>query len=362
MTFIILVFLLKLPVESKTTTDDKKVSLIREYDLFGTLLFIPWVISLLLALEWGGTKYAWSSWRLILLLVVFSVFFCLWLFSQWYQGDKATLPMRIMKQRTMAAGSWYMFCIGAAFFVIIYYVPIWFQSVRGESAYHSGINLLATSASMSVAVIVGGLVVSRVGYYVPNMIFAVIVAAIGAGLIYTFDRQTSTVYWAASLVVIGIGVGAGIQQPIMGAQTVMEGPDVSLASTALVFIQAMAGTVMLSAAQNTLQNKLVHNLGAIPGVDPAFVLGVGASDLHQAVRAKYPSKVNEILDAYNGGLQQVFLIGLAFVCLAVFGAAGMEWKNVNAKKKRALERQKQKEKEREEQQQASDLVTDKEEV
>ncbi|TQS32056.1 hypothetical protein Golomagni_07641, partial [Golovinomyces magnicellulatus] len=180
-----------------------------------------------------------------------------------------------------------------------------FQSVRGESAYHSGINLLATSASMSVTVILGGLIVSRTGYYVPNMIFAVVVGAVGAGLVYTFDRHTSTVYWAAALVIMGVGVGAGIQQPIMGVQTVMQGPDVALASSAIVFIQAMAGTVMLSAAQNTLQSKIIQNVGRVPGVNPQDIITVGASDLHKAAQSKYPSQVNEILDAYNDSLREV---------------------------------------------------------
>ena len=193
-TFLTVIFLLKVPPSPQQQPRDLKALLV-SFDLVGTAILIPWVICLLLALQWGGAKYAWSSWRIILLLVLFSILFLAWLFSQWYQGDKATLPFRVMRQRSLAAGSWFTFCLCGAFFIIVYYVPIWFQSVRGVSAFDSGINLLASSASTSVIVIVGGIIVSRTGYYVPNMYLSVICGAIGAGLVYTFDRNTSTVYW-----------------------------------------------------------------------------------------------------------------------------------------------------------------------
>lgn len=121
---------------------------------------MPWIACLLLALQWGGTTYAWSSWRCILLLVLFSVLFVVWLAVQVWQGERATLPLRLMKRRTLASGMSYMFLGFANFFLVIYYVPIWFQAVRDVSAYQSGINFLAASAATSVVVILSGYLVS----------------------------------------------------------------------------------------------------------------------------------------------------------------------------------------------------------
>lgn len=104
-------------------------------------------------------KYAWGSWRIILLLVLFGVLFLAWAFVQIRQGDKATVPPRIIKQRSMASGLWFMFCVFSSFFIVTYYVPIWFQAVRNDSAYHSGLNYLATSAAMSITVISAGFLV-----------------------------------------------------------------------------------------------------------------------------------------------------------------------------------------------------------
>lgn len=169
--------------------------LINKIDLLGTFLLIPWVICLLLALQWGGTEHAWNSWRIILLLVLFAVLFLVWVFVQFKQGEKATLPIRLVRQRSLAAGILYTVCTFGTFFVIIYYVNIWFQAVRGVSAYHSGINFLSTSVAMAISVICSGFITTRIGYYVPNMIASTVFASVGAGLIYTFDRSTSTSYW-----------------------------------------------------------------------------------------------------------------------------------------------------------------------
>jgi hypothetical protein len=40
----------------------------------GTLIFIPAIVSLLLALQWGGSKYEWKNGRIIALFVIFGVF------------------------------------------------------------------------------------------------------------------------------------------------------------------------------------------------------------------------------------------------------------------------------------------------
>lgn len=63
---------------------------ILQFDPIGTILFVPAIICLLLALQWGGTTYAWNSGRVIALLVVFAV--CLVAFAavQWWVGENAT--------------------------------------------------------------------------------------------------------------------------------------------------------------------------------------------------------------------------------------------------------------------------------
>ncbi len=107
-----LLVLLKLP---KTTQRSKSMTW---YDIFsnldpiGTTIFVPCVICLLLALQWGGTTYAWSNYRIIVCLVFFATMLLTFVAVQWFLENKATIPVRIPMQRSIAFGSVFIFCLG----------------------------------------------------------------------------------------------------------------------------------------------------------------------------------------------------------------------------------------------------------
>ncbi len=147
------------------------------------------------------------------------------------------------------------------------------------------------------------------------------------------DRNTIR---SAGLVVLGLGIGLGIQQPIIAAQTVFEKADLALATTVIVLIQGFSGTLFLSVAQNIFQGKIKSEIrSSVPGVDPDVVLDTGASDLIPAMRAKYPQQLDGILTAYNHALTSVFTISLVLACMSVIGAGAMEWRSVKKKKQAA---------------------------
>ena len=95
---------------------------LEQIDLFGTLIFLPAVVCLLLALQWGGSTYAWGSARIIVLLVLTVVLGAIFVGIQFWKKDNATVPPRIIKQRNMLSGVGFVFCLGATFFIFIYYL------------------------------------------------------------------------------------------------------------------------------------------------------------------------------------------------------------------------------------------------
>ncbi|KAL4961044.1 major facilitator superfamily domain-containing protein [Aspergillus stella-maris] len=118
---------------------------IKQLDFIDAALLIPCTICLLLALQWGGNKYTWSNSRIIGLFVGFGLLTILTVISQWKLGDRATLPPRIMARRSVIASTAYAILFGGSFFVLVYYLPIFFQSVRGSSAMTSGIQIPLTA-------------------------------------------------------------------------------------------------------------------------------------------------------------------------------------------------------------------------
>lgn len=113
----ILIFYKPNPSARAQKLDDGWKARIQQFDIYGTIVFLPMVICLLLALQWGGSKYDWNSGTIIALLVVFAVLAASFIAIQFWKKDNATVPIRILTIREMAGGVWFMFCLGAAFFV-----------------------------------------------------------------------------------------------------------------------------------------------------------------------------------------------------------------------------------------------------
>jgi MFS family permease len=98
-----------------------------QLDPLGNLFFLPGVICLLLALQWGGSAYSWNSGRIIVLLILSGILLLAFMAVQIWKQDRATVPPRIIKQRSVASGFFYAILAGSAMTIFVYFIPIWFQ-------------------------------------------------------------------------------------------------------------------------------------------------------------------------------------------------------------------------------------------
>jgi MFS family permease len=117
-TIVIIAVFFKSPMR-KSQTETTWRQKLESMDPIGTAVFVPAIVCCLLALQWGGTKYAWGNWRIILLFVLFGILVIVFVAIQNWKGDNATVPPRIIKQRTMAASAWFALCLGGAFFIFM---------------------------------------------------------------------------------------------------------------------------------------------------------------------------------------------------------------------------------------------------
>ncbi|KXX73819.1 putative HC-toxin efflux carrier TOXA [Madurella mycetomatis] len=305
--------------------------LLDKLDTQSTIVIIPCIVCLLLALHWGGTAEPWSSWRSILLLCLFGVSFVVWACMQYRRGDRATVPPRIVTQRSIAAGSFYSMAGFGGSMVMLYYLPIWFQAVRGVSALDAGINMCPLVLSWAAFLLVSAQLTSRTGYLTPQMVTASVLMSVMNGLITRFDLQTPMVYWVTTLLFYGCGVGMGVQQPILAAMALLEGKEAALGTSLIMFLQVMSGAIMVSVGQNLFLQRLASNLAeSVPGVDLEVVLSAGNDDLAQKMASVYtPAQVADILVAYNQSIVYVFFFAMILACLSIIGSVGMEWKNIN---------------------------------
>ncbi|KAJ6615512.1 major facilitator superfamily domain-containing protein [Mycena sp. CBHHK59/15] len=324
-TLLVMIFMFKSPHQDKGEAMDYKQRL-QQFDPIGTILVIPAVVCLLLALQWGGSTYPWKSGRIIALFVVFGVLTLAFAAVQAWKQDSATLPPRILKTRSIWSGSWFALFLGATFFVFVYYLPIWFQAIKGVSAVKSGIDNLPMILSLVFSMIGTGAATTVIGYYTPFMILSTVLMSVGGGLLTTFQVSTGHARWIGYQVILGVGCGAGMNQPVMAAQTVLDIKDVPTGTALIMFLQTMGGALFVSVAQNIFENKLVSGLARdVPSVDPSIILRAGATSLKDAVPAQF---VDAVILVYNKALVSAFYVATATACLSAVGALVIEWKTI----------------------------------
>jgi MFS family permease len=222
---------------------------------------------------------------------------------------------------------WFTLCLAGTMLSLVYYISIWFQAIKGTTAVQAGINSIPMVLSLVLGSIAAGILVGRIGYYTPMMYASAVIMPIGAGLIYTFHLDTSTGQWIGYQILVGFGVGVGMQQGSIAAQTVLQKKDVAMGVTLIMFTQQFGGAIFVSVGQNVFTNALVQGILDlnIPGITPDLIVSTGATNLRGIATGE---TFQEVLGAYNHALQQVFLVATVLACLACFGAVALEWKSV----------------------------------
>lgn len=312
---------------------------LRKLDGVGTILFVGATTCLFLALQLGGVKYGWFSGRIVLLLFAFGLAGITWIYIQYRRGENATLPGRIVKMRSIAAGAISSFLMGGAFFILLYYVAVWFQAVKGRSALSSGISSLPMVLGLTIGMLIAGQTQEYVNYIPPYMIFSAILASIGCGLFLTWTPHTSEAAWICELGLFGIGQGLGWQQPFSISQIFLPKKDLPVGTTLMSGCKLFGGAIFLSVGSSVFSQHLVSNLRAVgQGLDVDAVVAAGATRLASTVS---PALLPQVQEAYNSALRHVFVVSVCLSCLAVVTAAAVEWRPIKEQQKGSIDRESQ---------------------
>ncbi|KAJ6126668.1 major facilitator superfamily domain-containing protein [Penicillium sp. IBT 18751x] len=298
---------------------------IKRLDPLGTFFLVPGVVCLLLAFQWGGSTYAWNNGRIISLFVLFSILMTAFSAVQSLMPETATIPGRIITQRSILASTIFTFCGVGSMIMTIYYLPIWFQTVKLVNPVESGINTLPLVLSLVIAGFIGGGITKKSGYYVPVMILCPCILSVGLGLLSTLSLDTNSAHWIAYQILCGFGVGIGMQTGGLVVQRILPISDVPAGIALLFFVQQLGGCIFTTVGQTILSNTLVSKLADIQGIDPNLVLSEGATKLASIVA---PGNIIVVQRVYNTACRRIFLASMGLTFGALISALAMEWKSI----------------------------------
>ena len=327
--FTIAAVLLFLHLESPQRKQLSLLDQLKRLDPLGLFFFVPSMVCLTLALQWGGTAYPWSAPKIIGLIVTFAITFVMFIVVEALTSETAMAPTRVVLNRSVGGSMLFMLLLSGGMMAVVYYLTIWFQAAQGQSAMEAGIRTIPLMMSLVVFGIVAAVFTEKFGYYVPAMLLSPLLCAAGGGMLSTLTPSAGANHWNGYQVIYGLGIGSGFQISNLAPQNVLPRADVPLGMALMFFMQQLGGSVFLSVGQNIFSSQLVDNLSGIAGLDTEAIINTGATALRSIVP---PSELGTVVDAYSYALTRVFILTAALSACMILGALSVEWESIKAEK------------------------------
>ena len=156
------------------------------FDWIGAILSVAAFTVLIMAISFGGALFAWDSGSTITLFVIGGI---LWIvfavqqtFSIFTSPENRMFPVHLLKNKEAVLLFICCASVGAVAYVSVYYIPLYFQFTRGDSAIQTAVRLLPFIVVLITAIPTSGFLMSKMSYYKPWYVVGSILALVGAVL------------------------------------------------------------------------------------------------------------------------------------------------------------------------------------
>ncbi|MEU8240294.1 MDR family MFS transporter [Actinoplanes missouriensis] len=271
-------------------------------DYAGIGLIAAAATTMILALEWGGSEYAWSSPTIIGMFAGSIALFVAFVVVE-LRAAEPMLPMGLFRNSVFTVCSTLSFIVGFAMLGAMTFLPTYLQYVDGVSATASGVRTLPMVAGLFLMSMLSGNMVSRTGRYKMFPIAGGAVMSVGLYLMSTMGASTSTWLESLYMFILGCGIGLSMQVLTIAVQNTVPYADLGTATSGVTFFRTLGssfGTAIFGTLYSgRLEDRLAEAL-AQTGV-PATV-----AQNPEALNALDPALSGPIIAAYADSINYVF--------------------------------------------------------
>ncbi|OGO45664.1 MAG: hypothetical protein A2Z05_06315 [Chloroflexi bacterium RBG_16_60_22] len=312
----------------------------RRIDYAGAITMMLFITPLILALNWAGVDFTWSSPVIIGLFGLTAVMFVIFVFIE-RRAEEPVIPLALFRNRVVTVSGIAVFLQGAAFFPGITLVPLYFQGVLGASATQSGGFLTPMMLSAAVGSFFSGQALSRAGgHYRLQAGIGFLLMAAGFLLLSRMNPQTS--FLTAIINNVMVGIGAGMIMPVhtIAVQNTVPYAIMGTATSMIILLRPLGGVFGLAIVGSVLNNRFISQFtgnlsaGVRAVVSPEQLAGIVDNPqalVNPAARAQlqamfeglggqgtalFQELVSTLQNALNSALTQVFLVFFIVVVLA----------------------------------------------
>ncbi|WP_028653602.1 MFS transporter [Nocardioides halotolerans] len=306
--FLVLQFKLHLPVVKRHV----------DIDYLGATLIVGGVSILLVWVSLAGQQFDWLSPATAVLVALGVAVIAAAVYVEARVAVEPVIPLRLFKDRTTSLATAASVLIGVSMFGATVYLSEYFQNARGMTPTEAGLMSVAMVGGLLVSSIVTGRIISETGLWKRYLTGGMVLVVIGLGLLGTIDADTPLVEVGAFMALLGLGLGATMQNLVLAVQNNTAQADMGAASSVVSFFRSMGGSIGVSALGALLSHQVTqkvtdglaalgieggHSTGAIPDLDA----------LPAPVRSLYEG-------AFGDATGHLFLVAtpfalLAFVCI-----------------------------------------------
>jgi len=182
----------------------------RTLDWLGTILTAGLYSSFTVALTFAGSIWSWNDGRVISLIVVFAVLTIGFSITQHYstftnQTDRL-FPCDFLSNPQLILLYVCMACGGAALFVAVYYIPLYFLFVHGDSGTEAAVRLLPFICFYVATILICGATMSRTRYHMVWYLISGIFMTCGGALMHAVGADTLTANIYGYTILLGLGM------------------------------------------------------------------------------------------------------------------------------------------------------------
>ncbi|KAL8886259.1 MAG: hypothetical protein Q9192_006515 [Flavoplaca navasiana] len=296
-----------------------------KFDFLGSLLSIGAIVCLIMGINFGGVLYDWNSGPIIALFVISGALFIVFAIQQIFTilttEDNRLFPVHLVQRKEpillFIAGA----SGGAAIYLVLYYIPLYFQFTRGDSAITAAVRLLPFVFILSAMVLANGFFMAKFGRYTPWYIVGSIVMMIGSVLLSKIDVNTSASAIYGYEVMVAFGAGSFVQASFSVIQTIVTPAEMSYGITLMLVAQLSGLTLGLSVAGAVFLNLATNDLNVILTDVPTQDIQQLVSGTSNALFSSLPDDIRyQALEIIVNALRRTYIGGYAAAAAALICA------------------------------------------
>ncbi|HEX5579724.1 MAG TPA: MFS transporter, partial [Candidatus Limnocylindria bacterium] len=227
-------------------------------DYLGAILLAATASLPMLWVTFAGDDYAWWSWQTVAFLGATLVLLALTIAWE-LRAPEPLVPLRLLANRTAILSIVASVAVGIGMFGGTTFLGQYFQLARGYSPTHAGLLTIPLMAAMLLSSTLTGQVVSRTGRWKAFLVSGAAVLVAGLAMLGTVDHSSALWYIGIAMALMGLGVGAMMQNLVLAVQNTVDVRDIGATSASVAFFRSLGGALGVSVLGAVLADR-VHGL------------------------------------------------------------------------------------------------------